>query len=162
MKIVEKLGRAGGPKNREKMKKNWDEKYGKDNWEVVYFYNDKIYTREQALKEFYELSYLEYLKNNKNIADLLCNIAKELYNPHAEMTGGVDLQVPAVTKALEQLGLTLKGNQRIAIGVYGTKQGIKYPYVSWKLSPYAIPLWCNSKIDVENFWQNYKYLAIKE
>lgn len=52
-RAVEKLGRAGGPRNRERKQKEWNEKYGEGNWSVVYQYNGKVYTREEALENFY-------------------------------------------------------------------------------------------------------------
>lgn len=162
MRIVEKLGQAGGPKNRERKKKEWDEKYGEGNWEVVYFYKDKIYTRDEALKQFYNESYYIYFKTHPNTTMRLCLLAGELYNPHAENTGGVDLQVPAVLEALDRLGRKLTGKERIAIGTWGSKFGKKYPPISHELSPFKIPLWCEPSISVEEFWQDYKYLAVKD
>ncbi|QUH21918.1 hypothetical protein [Alkaliphilus sp. B6464] len=161
-RIVKKIGRAGGPKNREKSKNEWDKKYGVGKWKVVYQYNNEIYTREQALEKFYNRSYYEYLKNHPTTLNNLCNMANSLYNPHADATGGVDLQVPAVYKALEHLNKSLQGAQRIAIGTWGYKQGIEYPQISWELSPYKVPLWCNKDISIEVFWQDYKYLAVQE
>ena len=43
-------------------------------------------------------------------------MAKELYNPHAEETGGVDLQCPAVYQALENWTLFERKRPR-AIGI---------------------------------------------
>lgn len=89
-------------------------------------------------------------------------MANELYNSHTEATGGVDLQIPAILKALEKLNLKLKGDKRVAIGTWGHKKGLKYIQISWTLSPFKVPLWCDNSLSVEAFWQNYKYLAIKE
>lgn len=161
MEIVTKLGRAGGFKNRERMRQEWNRLYGEGNWEVVYYYNKQIYTRDQALEEFYHKSYLMFMKKHPEIVDELCKMAKELYNPHAESTTGVDLQCPAVYKALETLGRTLEGTERVAIGTWGYNRGIKYPMISLKLSPFQVPIWCENKLSVESFWQNYKYLAVK-
>lgn len=160
-KIVQKIGRAGGPRNRMQKQKEWNEKYGEGNWEVVYVYNNKIYTRKEALEKFYNKSYYEFLKNNPEIAEELCSMAKEIYNPHAEATGGVDLQCPAVHYALKKLGYSLKGKQRVAIGTWGTKYGMEYPSISYKLSPFRVPLWCDSSTSVEEFWQQNKYLGVK-
>ena len=160
MYSIEKLGRAGNKQNREKAAALWNTKYEK--WEIVYIYNNKIMTRDEALDEYYNKSYYLYLKNNSGILDALCNAAKEIYNPHAVNTGGVDLQCPAVHKALEKLGRTLNGKQKIAIGTWGTKMGKKYPDISYKLSPFQVPIWSDSKISVEKFWQDYKFLIGKE
>jgi hypothetical protein len=162
MKIIEKLGRAGGPEKREKARVEWNKKYGEGNWEIVYFYNGKIYSRDEAMEEFYNKSYYEYLKNHEETLDKLCNMAAMLYNPHAEATEGVDLQVPAVLRSIEELGRKLQGKEIVAIGTYGYKDGIKYPPISWELSPFRMPLWCDKKLSVEKFWQEYKYLAVKD
>ena len=162
MKIIEKLGRAGNYKNREQKRQIWDLKYGKGKWEVMYVYKDLIMTRDKALDEYYNKSYYLYLKNNPHILDELCRVAKEIYNPHAVNTGGVDLQCPAVEYSLQQLKRNLEGDKKIAIGTWGTKQGIKYPDISYKLSPFKVPLWDNECLSVEEFWQEYKYLIIKE
>jgi len=160
-KLVEKIGRAGSKIEREKRQKKWDIKYGKGKWEVVYFFNNRIYTRQEALREFYNKSYYLYLKEHPETVEKLCKTAKEIYNPHAKATGGVDLQCPAVLEALRKLGVSLCGNAKIAVGTYGTKRGQKYPSISYELSPFNIPLWCMPEISVERFWQDYKFLAIK-
>lgn len=161
LKVVEKIGRAGGPTERARRQREWDEKYGKGRWEVVYLFNGRIYTREEALKEFYNKSYYLYLKEHPETVRKLCEMAKEIYNPHAEATGGVDLQCPAVLEALQKLGVSLCGDQRVAIGTYGAKKGRKFPSISYELSPFNIPLWCKPEISVEKFWQDYKFLAVK-
>lgn len=161
MYSIEKLGRAGNKQNRDKMAAIWNGKYEK--WEVMYIYNNKIMTRDEALEEYYDKSYYLYLKNNPKILDELCNSAVEIYNPHATNTGGVDLQCPAVLKALEKLGRSLDGKQKIAIGTWGVKKyGRKYPEISYKLSPFQVPIWNDSKLSVEKFWQDYKFLIGKE
>ena len=159
MKIIEKVGRAGSKKQREEKQKEWDNKYGKGKWSIQYVYKNKIYTREEALEEFYNKSYFIFLKNNPKIVEELRVRAKTLYNPHAEKTTGIDLQVPAVYKALENLGIELQGEERIAIGEYGKDN---YPLITKKLNPYRVPLWCDKKDNVEDFWQNNKYLVIEE
>lgn len=156
-KVLEKIGRAGNFRTRQLTQERWTKQYG-NSWFVGYLYNDKAYTYEEALKEFYNKSYYEFMKNNSEVVEELCNEAKELYNPHAEKTGGVDLQVPAVLEALKKLGKEIHGNKRIAIGTYGAKYGIIYHPLSTTLSPYKVPLWCNKDLSVENFWQSYKYL----
>lgn len=160
--IIKKVGRAGGPNKRLKQQEEWDTVYGIGRWEIVYVFNDKTYTRESALDVFYNRSYFEFLKNNPAITNGLCALASDIYNPHSNHTGGVDLQCPAVMIALLKLNKSFNGNQSVAIGTWGTKQGKKYPPISQKLSPYKVPLWCNQAINVEEFWQNYKYLAIKK
>lgn len=161
-RIVCPLDRAGNAKNREEKRLEWNAKYGEGKWEVVYKYKDKIMTRDEALDEYYHKSYYLYLKSKPNMLYELCNTANELYNPHAVNTGGVDLQCPAVLLALEKLGKKLVGKQKIAIGTWGVKNGMKYPKISWDLSPFKVPLWCDSFISIEKFWQEFKYLGVDE
>lgn len=160
MQIIEKVGRAGGKKQREEKQKEWDKKYGKNNWSIGYFYDNKFYTREEALIEFYDKSYYEFLKKNPKIVEEICKRAKTLYNPHARHTTGIDLQSPSVQKAIDRLGKKLEGNEELAVGVWGTNKGYKYPQISFKLDPYRVPLWCDKTINLESFWQEYKYLVI--
>lgn len=162
LEIVSSLGRAGNTSNREAKKIEWDLKYGKDNWQIIYKYKDKIMTREEALRDIYYKSYYLYLKNNSNILETLCKSANTIYNPHSFNTGGVDLQCPAVLDSLEKLNRKLEGTERIAIGTWGTKKGLEYPKISYTLSPYNVPIWFDTTISVEKFWQEYKFLAIKK
>lgn len=176
--IIEKIGRAGGFKNREAVQKEWDNLYGEGNWTVGYVYNNQAYTREEALNTFYNQSYLEFIKNNfKKINSDLIQIASELFNPHAVFTTGVDLQVPAVMNALNQLNVELQGHKKIAIGSFQVKfwnprnlniakkynmeisdNRIIYPEITNFLSPFRVPLMCDKNVSIEDFWQNYKYL----
>lgn len=167
MRIVEQIGRAGGKAQREAKQKEWNRKYGEGNWEVVYFYDGKIYTREEALEEFYNKSYLIFLQKNPRVLEELCSRAGSIYNPHARYGGdgtNVDLQCPAVECALSVLGKTLRGKEEVAIGTWKAKIGQKavYPPISYTLSPFKVPIWCDQKISVEQFWQDYKYLAVRE
>lgn len=155
--ILEKIGRAGNEQQRELTQKKWTNQYG-EGWFVGYVYKNKSYTYEEALQEFYHKSYYEFMKNHPEIIEELCSSANAIYNPHAERTGGFDLQCPAVSEVLTKLGKELHGTRRIAIGTYGAKYGIIYPPISTKLSPFRVPLWCDNNISVETFWQNYKYL----
>ena len=127
MKIIEKLGRAGGPEKREKARVEWNKKYGEGNWEIVYFYNGKIYSRDEAMEEFYNKSYYEYLKNHEALISYA--IWRQCLQPHAEATEGVDLSAGSIK--YEELGRKLQGKEIVAIGTYGYKDGIKYPPISW-------------------------------
>lgn len=184
MKAVEKIGRAGGVFKRKKQQLEWDNTYGKGNWQVGYVWKGETYTREEALEKFYNASYLNYMRNNPHLVKEVCQSAKELFNAHAIFTTGVDLQVPAVLQALEALGEKLKGHKMISIGSYQVKRWtpeievlakqfdleviitatgkkIKYPNISYELSPYKVPFWKGISTSLENFWQNNKYLLVQ-
>jgi hypothetical protein len=50
-----------------------------------------------------------------DLADLI-GLAGKFQHPHAEATGRVDLQVPAILSYLERNGLKLEGNEVVGIG----------------------------------------------
>ena len=58
-------------------------------------------------------------------------MSKELRNPHAEMTTGVDLQVPAIMSYLERKHLRLRGGERVDIGTW---KGEAFHSISVRLS----------------------------
>jgi len=88
----------------------------------------------------------------------LINTAKSLVNPHSKITGGVDLQVPAILKYLKRNNLILKGNEVVEIGTFGTRSH----KISVRLSPLTIKVVGNNKMTLEKFWQEKKCLAIWE
>lgn len=95
-----KIGRAGSPKQRLMIQKKWNEKYGEDNWETGYMIDGQFVSQENALDIIYYQSYKEHFENKPEDLTTLLKLAKKLRNPHAESTGGVDLQLPAISKYL--------------------------------------------------------------
>ena len=108
-KIVErKIGKAGGLKQRTQRQREWDKKYGEGNWETGYIIDGEFVSQEKAFDVVYYKSYQEHFINNPKDIDELINLAKKLRNPHAEMTSGVDLQVPAIMKSRVQFRSAIK------------------------------------------------------
>jgi len=152
-----KIGKAGDLKQRLKRQKEWDEKYG-ENWMIGYMIDGIFISQDEALESIYYKSYEEHFNKNPDDLQELINTAKSLRNPHAELTGGVDLQVPAIMIYLERNNLKLLGNEIVDIGTYGNRSH----KISVRLSPLTIKLVGNLNMTLEKFWQEKKCLAVWE
>lgn len=157
-KVAErKIGKAGNIKQQQKRQQEWNCKYG-ENWQIGYFINNEFVAQEDALETIYYKSYEEHFENHPNDLQELIHTAKALRNPHAEMTGGTDLQLPAIYKYLKNKNLTLLGNEMVDIGTYGSRSH----KLSVRLSPLTIKVTGNPNMTLEKFWQDKKCLVIWE
>lgn len=157
--IQRRIGQAGGFKQRRKRQQEWDQKYGEGNWAIGYIIDKEFIFQEEALDSIYYRSYEEHFRNHPDDLKELISLAKRLRNPHAEATTGVDLQVPAIMKYLEENNLELQGNEMVDIGSW--KGQASHP-ISARLSPLHIKVTGDEKMTLEKFWQNKKCLAIWE
>jgi len=157
--VEERIGRAGGLKQRTARQKEWDRKYGEKKWAVGYVIDGSFMLQEEALEKIYYQSYVDHFATHPDDLQELIQIAKKLRNPHAEATTGVDLQVPAILKYLERHQLTLQGNALVDIGSF---HGQASHEISIRLSPLHIHVTGDPKTTLENFWQHHKCLAIWE
>jgi hypothetical protein len=157
-KVVErKIGRAGGVKQRTARQREWDQKYGDDNWVVGYVVDGAFILQEDALETIYNRSYEEHFAAHPEDLEELVHLAKSLRNPHAEATTGVDLQVPAVLSYLDRHELRLLGAEVVDIGSW---KGLASHAISIRLSPLHIRVTGDPKKTLEQFWQEKKCLAI--
>jgi len=154
--VERKLGPAGGVKERTARQRRWDDKYGADAWAVGYVADGIFVLQEQAYEDIYVASYDAYFDDHPADLDLLCTTARTLRNPHAEVTGGVDLQVPAVLEVVARRGRRLDGNDVVDIGSHGTRSHA----LSVRLSPSQVPCICLPSWSLEKFWQRKKCLAV--
>lgn len=159
-RIVERrIGKAGGEKQREARQRQWDKKYGADNWAIGYVIDDEFVRQEDALESVYYKSYEQHFAAHpEDLAELIA-LARVLRNPHAEATTGVDLQVPAISEYLRRHGLTLQGREVVDIGSW--HGGATHP-ISIRLSPLTIASSAEPGRTLEQFWQERKCLAIWE
>ncbi len=155
--IKRKLGQAGNLKQRQKRQSEWNIEYG-ENWMIGYLIDGTFVSQEDALESIYYKSYELHFKNHPEDLEELISLAKRLENPHAKITGGVDLQVPAIMQFLEKNNLSLQGKEVVDIGTFG-KRSHK---ISVRLSPLTIKVVNNDKMTLEKFWQEKKCLAIWE
>ena len=159
-RVVErKLGRAGGVKHRTARQRQWDKKYGADNWAVGYVIDGGFVSQEEALESIYYQSYEEHFAAHPEDLEELTRLAKSLRNPHAEATTGVDLQVPAILVYLERHGLRLQGTEVVDIGSW---KGQASHAISIRLSPLHVKVTGDPKTTLEQFWQERKCLAVWE
>lgn len=159
-RIVErKIGRAGSEKQRAGRQRDWDQAYGPDNWAVGYVIDGDFVLQEEALESIYYRSYESHFREHPQDVEELTALAKVLRNPHAEATTGVDLQIPAITRFLEENGLQLRGREVVDIGTWNGKHS--HP-ISVRLSPLQIRCVLDSSLTLEAWWQSKKCLAVWE
>jgi hypothetical protein len=157
-KVVErKIGKAGNIKQQNKRQQEWNRKYG-ENWQIGYFVDNEFVSQEIALEIIYYKSYEEHFAHHPEDLEELIQTAKTLRNPHSEMTGGADLQVPAIYKYLKNKNLSLLGNEIVDIGTYGSRSH----KLSVRLSPLTIKVTGNPNMTLEKFWQDKKCLVVWE
>ena len=157
-KIIQKrIGRAGGVKQRTTRQREWGRLYGESNWAIGYKVEGVFMLQEEALEQIYYRSYEEHFRHHpEDLAELIA-VAKQLRNPHAEATTSVDLQAPAILDYLDRHGLTLQGREVVDIGSW---QGQASHTISIRLSPLQIKVVGNSRMTLEQFWQEEKCLAV--
>lgn len=157
-RVVErKIGRAGGEKQRAGRQREWDRKYGADNWAVGYVIEGEFVLQDDALESVYQRSYAEHFDAHPADLEELLSLAKVLRNPHAEATTGVDLQVPAILAVLQARGLELRGVEVVDIGTW---QGDRSHPISVRLSPLHIACAADPRMTLEEWWQAKKCLAV--
>jgi hypothetical protein len=152
-----KIGKAGDLKQRMKRQREWDTKYG-ENWMIGYVIEGVFVSQEDALESIYYESYKQHFEKNPEDLQTLIKTAKSLRNPHADLTGGVDLQVPTIMTYLERHALKLEGNEVVDIGTYGSRSH----KISVRLSPLTIKVAGSNNMTLEKFWQEKKCLAVWE
>ena len=157
--IKRKIGRAGSIKQRTARQRDWDKTYGEGNWAVGYVLEGEFVSQDDAYDAIYYASYVAHFQSHPNDLEELLATAKVLRNPHAEATTGVDLQVPAIQRYLEEHNLSLQGKEVVDIGSW---QGQASHALSIRLSPLHIKFVHNPKMTLEKFWQEKKCLAIWE
>lgn len=153
--IERKIGKAGNLKQRQKRQQEWDEKYN-ENWMIGYVVDGEFISQEDALESIYYESYKLHFENHPEDLEELITTAKKLENPHSKLTGGVDLQVPAIMDYLNRHDLELQGNEVVDIGTFGSRSH----KISVRLSPLTIKAVGYPKMTLEKFWQEKKCLAI--
>jgi hypothetical protein len=155
--VERKIGRAGGEKQRAARQREWDRKYGPDNWAVGYVLDGAFVLQEQSLESVYDRSYEAHFRDHPEDLEELLTLAKVLRNPHADATTGVDLQVPAIMKYLQRHGLELRGREVVDVGTW---QGERSHPISVRLSPLQVRCALDPKLTLEEFWQSKKCLAV--
>ncbi len=173
------LGRVGQlGSTRDEKYSEWNFKYKKGNWRLVWKIGDKIIDFLGACA-LYEESYYRFLKKNQKILETLLNEASDIYddmpsNIHSGMdytiqeTGRNHIQDIAIRNAVKRLGRRFVGKELLQIRDH------KAPHpLSIILSPGQVPFYDPELIlkpeltgwwkqgSVESFYQSNRFLQVK-
>ena len=169
------LGRPGyAGKKRSLRRKELIEKFGKDSWEIRYWIDNQLLSREKALA-YFENSYIEFFRKNDEILEWLITYAKDVYdtnqsniesglNYSIQETEAIHIHDIAIRRALNQLNKEFKGENLLEVRGENSEGYI--------LSPGQVPFnnpemilkpqlkgWWN-KNSIESFWQSNKVLVV--
>lgn len=163
-------------KHRDEIEQNYNYKYGKANWKIVWDLPDGLSSFDRAI-QLYEDAYYDYLKTNKKLLDSLCNEASEVYDNavsnvdcgesyHAQENNSNHYQDISVRKSVFRLGRKFNGTKLIQIRHNSSSpigQTLSPGRVPFHLPHYVIqPVktgWWKPRT-VEEFWQSGKVLIV--
>lgn len=170
-----------GQHREEKFKewKEWDEKYGKGNWRLVWKVG-KIYVDFLGVCALYEDAYYQFLRRRSDILKWLLKEASNVYDDEeSNVESGFDytkqetcrthIQDIAIRRAILRMGLWFKGKKLIRI-----RQEKGTHLLSVILSPGRVPFHKPKLIEqpeltgwwhrqtVESFYQTNRVLQIKK
>lgn len=175
--IVERPGYLG--KHREERHQEWNEKYGKGNWRLVWKVG-KIFVDFLGACALYEDAYMKFLRNNPKVLHTLINKASNVYDDAPSNVNSVfdytkqesrrtHLQDIAIRRSLLRLGLWFMGKELIRI----RQERGTHP-LSMILSPGRVPFHRPDLIvqpevikwwhpgTVESFYQSNRFLQAKK
>ena len=175
-KTIERPGYLG--KHRDEKIKGWNEKYGKENWRLIWIIGD-LQFGFMGVCALYEDAYFEFLKINPDILNQLINEALDVYDDDPinvlsvldykkQQTNRTHIQDIAIRRCLVRMGLWFLGKDLIRI----RQEKGDHP-LSVILSPGRVPFhrpefiaypeikgWWHPKT-VESFYQSNRFLQIK-
>lgn len=174
-KAVVRTGYLG--KHRDKKRKEWNERYGKDDWRLAWKVGE-TFTDFLGACALYEDGYFEFLKNNPDIFNQLITDASEVYddaqsnvnsgfNYTKQETSRTHLQDIAIRRSIIRLGFWFRGNELIQI----RQEKGTHP-LSMTLSPGRVPfhrldLLCKPELNgwwdkgtIESFYQSNRWLQV--
>jgi hypothetical protein len=175
--VVERPGYLG--KYRDEKFGEWDEKYGKGNWRLVWKVGE-VFVDFLGVCALYEDAYFEFLRTNPNILRQLINEASNVYDDEpSNVDSGFDytkqetkrthIQDIAIRRSLIRMGLWFQGKELIRI-----RQEKGTHALSMILSPGGVPFHRPDLIEkpelegwwypgtVESFYQSNRFLQVKK
>ena len=78
MVVERKIGRAGGSKRRTAKQREWDDRFGPDNWAVGYVIDGEFVLQDDALESVYYRSYEAHFRDHPDDLAELVTLAKVL------------------------------------------------------------------------------------
>ena len=174
---IERPGFLG--KHCEEKHKEWDKKYGKGNWRLVWKVG-KIFVDFLAACALYEDAYFDFLRNNPKTLKQLINEAFNVYDDQpSNVESGFDylkqetnlthIQDIAIRRAIIRMGIWFKGEELIRI-----RQEKGNHTLSMILSPGKVPFHKPEMIEqpelkgwwdpctVESFYQSNRLIQAKK
>jgi hypothetical protein len=91
-----RIGRAGALRQRTARRRQWDRKYGEGKGEVGHVIGGRFVPQEEARESAFCRGYADHFAAHPGGLEELIGLAGRLRDPHAEATGSVGLQVPAI------------------------------------------------------------------
>lgn len=138
--VVERPGYFG--KKRPEKEKEYNAKYGKGQWQERWQFDEDFLSLEEALK-LYDMSYYEWLHDNRYWLDFISNEYKECYdNDPSNIESGCNhdpnavprhIQDVSVRKAMKLLGVTFNSASPFLLQIRGPESN------GYWLSPMIIP-----------------------
>jgi hypothetical protein len=173
------VGRPGYfGKRRDQITLNYDRVYGIGKWRLAWIVGSKAFTFAEACKQFYEESYLRYLKDRPDDVAFICAFVDVIDNSAVDVHSGCDyeiqvdsathLQDVAIRNVLQRLGVKFTGErtEHLIIRSDSPNGGQQFspgrvPFYDpgLILRPLKCPTWAYVN-SVEAFWQSNKYLQI--
>ncbi|MFX1512578.1 MAG: peptidyl-tRNA hydrolase [Promethearchaeota archaeon] len=162
-------------KRRETIESELNEKYGKENWRIVHFWQTKTISLEEAL-DLYEESYNQFLKDNNDLLEWLVTTASDVYdsapsnieaglNYYHQENKQAHYQDIAIRRVIKCLGRSFSGDHLIQVrgrhaeGAKLSPGRVPFHLTNEILNPHLKGWW--KKNSVEDFWQSNKILQIK-
>ena len=166
-------------KRRDERFKEWDEKYGKENWRLGWRFGDAQLDFLGACR-VYEDAYYEYLRQNPRIVSQLVAEASNVYDDEPSNVGcGLDynsqetkrthVQDISIRSCLVRMGLWFKGKELIRIrqekgnhplSMVLSPGRVPFHKPGMIVAPSVVPKWANSG-SVEDFYQSTRYLQVR-
>jgi len=167
-------------RHRDEIYREWDKEYGKDNWELMWQWNDELLNFDEAIQK-YEDAYVEYFKRNPDKLKWLVQTATNVYDDYiTNMRSGRDyhkqerranhFQDIAIRRAVARLDEVFQGSRLIQVrtGVGAEGEFLSPGEVSFHekdkiattCDPWASERWWKPG-SIEDFWQRNKRLVVK-
>jgi len=174
-KTIERPGHFG--KNRDEVFNQYNEKYGKDNWRLIWSWNGEFIDYITACK-IYEDSYYNDSFKREGLWKELTSVAKEVYDhEESNVESGLDylvqngnathLQDIAIRSVILRRGWKFEGDKLTQIRSHKTYWGnnlspgkVSFHLPELIISPHLESWWDYNS--VEDFYQSNKFLQIME
>lgn len=154
---------------------HYNDLYIKNRWRLVWIVPTRTVLFKEACVQFYERSYLEYLRENPDLLDFICSFGEVIDNAESNILSGYDyekqesysthIQDIAIRNVVRKLGRLFEGNQLLVVrgnltnGHHLNPGQIPFYDHGLITQPSLAPYWA-LRNSVEDFWQSNKWLQV--